>query len=205
MPYNANIPQATDAISDSQTDLLNNFQSINTFVNVNHVAFDDPNQGKHKFLQMPQQGAAPATAIGETALVTLASAFTTTQGAGAPTLVYRNENNGVATEMTSGLLASPGWAFLPCGLLIKWGTLVVNATGVGTAGLNGAGIPSFGTSILAINCQVICRNGNLDPNIIVYPNSTTTTLSTLGYNTVTRYNAGAAVLPASVYYYVIGF
>jgi hypothetical protein len=198
MPYNANIPQPTDQISDSQNDLLNNFQSINTLINVNHVTFDDPNQGKHAFVEMPQQAGAPATAIGEVGLFCLASAF----NAGAPTLVYRTENNGPSVEIASALKNVPGWTFLPSGLLIKYGNFVVNAFGNGTTPLNFAGFPVYGTSILFSTFQV--ATAGPDPNLAINLDLATTDLATLGYSAVSR-NGGVFGFPALVYYLTIGF
>jgi len=69
LAYNSAIPQATDKIKDSQSQILDNFAGIKTLVDVNHVTFDDPDQGKHKFLTLPVQAASPpvgAFAAGET-------------------------------------------------------------------------------------------------------------------------------------------
>lgn len=62
MAYNADIPQASDDPSQSQGQILANFQALNTFLSVNHVDINDPTQGQHKFLQMPEQASAPSTA-----------------------------------------------------------------------------------------------------------------------------------------------
>lgn len=78
MAYNQNLPQATDAISDSQSGILGNFQAIKTLVDVNHVTFDDPsgNQGMHKFLQMPDLAANIGTTDGSGDFSGSASAVT---------------------------------------------------------------------------------------------------------------------------------
>lgn len=49
MTFNANIPQATDLISQSQSQIQTNFSQANTAMAVDHVAFDVlTNQGFHK-------------------------------------------------------------------------------------------------------------------------------------------------------------
>lgn len=195
MPYNQNIPQATDQISDSQNDLLNNFQSIKTLIDVNHVTFDDPNEGKHAFVEMPQQVAAPATALGEVGLYCLASAY----GANAPTLVYRKENSGTAVEIASANLANPGWTFLPSGLLLKWGA--ANAVAANGAGVvvypAGAGIPAFGTVYAT---YLMATGGN--NNSILYVDTTNNTTQ-VGYYSQARY-VGAPFVSYTFNYLTIG-
>ena len=66
MAYNNNIPLAADQLSVSQADLLNNFATISTYLNVNHVDFNGADQGKHKLLTLPvQTPAAPTVNLGE--------------------------------------------------------------------------------------------------------------------------------------------
>lgn len=132
MPYQQNIPQPTDLLSKSQGDLLNNFQSINTLVNVNHVTFDTADQGKHKWVTFPVQGAIPPAGAGflagEIGLYNATNATTTVNE------LYINKTNTVPTviqvPMTASILstnAAPGnqtdgWSYLPSGLIIKWGS-----------------------------------------------------------------------------------
>lgn len=70
MTYLNNIPKATDDPTISQGQLLDNFSALNTSNSVNHVAYNNPNQGKHKFLQMPEQTIVPSTAVNEGAVYT---------------------------------------------------------------------------------------------------------------------------------------
>ena len=60
MPYNANIPQATDILSQSQADLLNNFQAISVWVNIDHVDFGSVDEGKHNKVTFVVQSPAPS-------------------------------------------------------------------------------------------------------------------------------------------------
>lgn len=201
MPYNPNIPQPTDAISDSQNDILVNFQSINTWVQVNHTGFDSPpNTGKHTFIQMPQQAGLPATALGETALVTLASAYNTN----APTLVYRRENNGTAIEIASASLIAQGWTFLPSGLLMKWGSAVLpNVGSFNVSWPVAATIPVFGT-IFNTWTQVMCTTLVPDPNVAVNVNATLTSPLLVSVRLVARDSAVATNFPVTIQFQTIG-
>lgn len=143
MPYQENIPQPNDQLSQSQNDILGNFQAIKTLVDINHVTFGGADQGKHKFVTMPEQGAAPATLANEGALYTAQGVYNTEAQ-----LYWRRESNGVVVPFTEGLNANNGWARLPTGALIKWGSQVIplsnNATDTYSfAWPVGANIPAF--------------------------------------------------------------
>jgi hypothetical protein len=200
MPYNANIPQATDQISDSQNDILQNFQSILALVDVNHVTFDDPNQGKHFLVEMPQQaGPAFAPPAGEVALECLASAY----GTNTPTLFYLQ--NGInPVEMASGRLASVGWSFLPSGLLMKWGQFPVPNVGAFTFNFSVLNNPPVFGTIYEILFSIQSTNVNPDPNIFINLNVNTTTTTAIGFNAVARDSTRPTTLPATVYYMAIG-
>jgi hypothetical protein len=146
MAFNQNIPLATDKISQSQGQILGNFQSLYTWANANHVSFDLTNAGKHIYVQMPVQGAPPAFTLGEIDLWNQAYATT-----GKNELFVQKENQAadVSIPMTASILgANPapgatGWTFLPSGILLKWGqattvvgTVVVNLNAGGDLGSN---------------------------------------------------------------------
>lgn len=124
MAYTSNIPQSTDNPSDSQPQLLANFQEIDTYTSVNHVALNDGDQGKHKFMQMPEQGSAPTTAANEGALYTK---DTGTE----PDLFYRRESNGTEVQLTGGktTVGAQSSVTLPSGVIMKYGTITVAAGG----------------------------------------------------------------------------
>ena len=124
--YQANIPQASQRIKDSQADLLANFAAIKTLIDVNHDTFGSTTEGKHKWVTMPTQGAAPATLLGETALYTKTSALTAL-----PELFFRSQSSGTELGVTEAKLTAhmPGWAKLPCGLIMQWGGGNVVSTG----------------------------------------------------------------------------
>lgn len=116
--YNPNIPQPTDQISVSQGQLLLNFQSLQAWLDVNHVDYASADAGKHFFVEFPVQNPVPVTSAGEVGLYSVTSTFT-----GAPELVFSHQSGGGIYEFTSsGQVANGGWARLPSGILYKWGT-----------------------------------------------------------------------------------
>lgn len=143
MAYNQNIPQPTDKLSQSQSDILNNFQAINTLITVNHATFGTANAGKHNFVSLPQQGGNPGTAAAEIALYSKADA-TSTGGVG---LYLQRPSNGAAVSLTSANAVVNGWSMLPSGIIIQWGSSVMNG-GVSQLDVN---LPiTFPTAILSV-------------------------------------------------------
>lgn len=125
MVYQQNIPGPTDLISDSQGDLQGNFQAIKAAFDINHVTFDASGQGKHKFVEMPNQGIAPAgNPSGAANEFTLFSQQTSVGNI--QQLWYKRNNEASSYQLTS---TNPnpitnGHSFLPGGLLIQWGQVV---------------------------------------------------------------------------------
>lgn len=116
MAYTQNIPQTGDSPTDSQPLILGNFQEIATAFNLNHGDFNGGNQGKHEFVQMPEQGAAPATAAAEGAVYTK-------DVSGATQLFWREESSGTEYQMTNQQVfgSGQGSITLPGGLTLKYG------------------------------------------------------------------------------------
>ncbi len=131
-PYDETIPQPTDTPAVSQPQILGNFAAISTLINVNHVDFDLADEGKHKWVSMPDQVAAPATAAGEVAIF----GFTSVETA-ATELFFRRSSSGTQVPMTERDGTTAGWTMLPSGILMKWGTTGI--TGSGNINANAAG------------------------------------------------------------------
>lgn len=119
--YNPDIPQPTDQPSQSQGQILDNFTSINEIWDVNHYTFASANGGKHKFLQLPIQIAAPATGVNEFGMYT--ASYTPEGGGTAVTnLVIKKPDTGQRIPFTaSGGNEGNGYSWLASGLLMKWG------------------------------------------------------------------------------------
>jgi len=145
MPYQNNIPQPGDLLSQSQADILNNFAALQTLIDVNHVDFVSIDQGKHKFVTMPVQAAAPpvgaflATEVGFYNFVnpdtTAEEVYVHTSQSGAAVIAE--------VPLTASNQAITGWCYLPSGLILKWGDDVTVA-GIKAVILNGVGLgPNF--------------------------------------------------------------
>lgn len=176
MAYNQNIPQATDKVNASQSQILDNFQALKTLIDVNHGTFGAADQGKHKFVTMPEQGAAPVTAADEMALYTKAVS-------GVTQMFLRNESNGTEVDFTSSVKSnSNGSLTLPCRIILKWGRATTAANGLSTVTFATA----FPTAILTAYATVAVvggSNANAEANdryARIY-NYTTTQLQAVTY------------------------
>lgn len=173
MAYSNAIPQPTDRLKDSQQDILDNFAALKTLIDVNHETFGAADEGKHKFVTMPEQGSAPTTAANELALFTEQSSLTNVAE-----MVFRRESNGSSIEFTSSLQATSGWTRLPSGILIKWGDFTATRNALGTVTFNvAATIPVFTAVYMVTGTQKFAAGPSLgDLNTApVYGNFTTTT------------------------------
>lgn len=166
MAYNANIPAANDLLSVSQGQIKDNFTELQTVIQINHVAFGSGDQGKHKFLQMPEQGSAPTTAANEGGLYCK-------QGTGSVTqLFFRRESSGSELEMTGASLAASGWSYLPSGLIMQWGLDTVSTNG--TAGTQITFPKTFATACYSVTLtQRVTGGGVYDFFAVVGTPSTT--------------------------------
>lgn len=153
-------------MSQSQDDILNNFAGLKTLVDINHVTFDAADQGKHSFIQFPVQAPVPTTGAGEVGFYCQTSALT-----GNPELVFSHESAGSAYEFTAATKAETGYAILPSGIILKWGSGTVNAntTAVATFAV-GAGIPVF-TTVYNVS---VTREGTTGETGVLYYESYTT-------------------------------
>jgi len=119
MAYNATIPKPTDALQDSQGDILDNFAAIKLFVDVDHKTFGDANQGAHAKVTLPDFAAA-ATFTGTNAGIYAQTSTLTTKNE-----LYSHVTGRTDVPFTASYgdeTATQGWAYLPSGILLKWGT-----------------------------------------------------------------------------------
>jgi len=133
MAYNSQIPQPTDLLSQSQPQLLGNFQAIQTLIDVDHVDFNTPNQGKHFRVSLPVQSPAPTFTTGDVGMYSFLNPVTSQNE------LYINKINQVTTTQicaTASILSttsaptnnSSGWTYLPSGILMKWGNATITST-----------------------------------------------------------------------------
>lgn len=151
-----NIPQATDKLSKSQGDILGNNQELTTAFNLNHVNLNAVGEGKHAFLQMPQQAGDTATLAAEVAVYAKNDAVTTVTE-----LFFRRPTNGAIIPMTATLAATPGWTYLPSGIILQWGSATMNG---GVVMLDVTLPIAFPTAILSVTAtpNALPAGDNLD-------------------------------------------
>lgn len=117
--YDNMIPQPTDILSDSQDDLLQNFQVLATAFAVNHGPYNEMApfpQGSHTEVTLPNNNAPDPTPIATANIWSAQSGFTNTTE-----LFWQRENNGTVIPFTAFLANNTGWTRLPSGILLKWG------------------------------------------------------------------------------------
>lgn len=184
--YNKLIPQPTDQLNISQGGLLLNFGAIADLIDVDHVDFAATGAGKHKKVSFPVQSVAPTFSAGEMGLYNFLSPVT---GINELWVVDAAVN---PTPMTASIFSTdptpnnntPGWTWLPSGLLVKWG--FGSATGSTTLTFPVAGnIPVFTQVVWASVCPR--ATAATDPNtmatlytmsatgLVVYGSERTTT------------------------------
>jgi hypothetical protein len=171
MPYNGNIPQATDLLSSSQPLIQGNFSAIQTLIDVDHVDFASANQGKHFRVSLPVQSG-PSFDATDTGLY---SALNPNSSQNEIYAYHYNSTGTLRTPMTASVLGtnadpgsnSAGWSYLPSGILLKWGSATVTSTSgspVQTVTLpTGASIPAFSrifSVLLTVSTSTSADNNN---------------------------------------------
>ncbi len=125
--YTINIPQPGDNPSQSQDQILQNFQTLNTAFSVNHVAFNNADQGKHNKISIPVNGGAASTfLVTEMGMQNRSAAPTSRPD------IWLSRGTDAAYPMTGyqngGTTVNNGWTYLPSGLKMAWGvSTCVNA------------------------------------------------------------------------------
>lgn len=105
MTYNPNIPQASDIISQSQAQLLTNFQQADLIFDVDHVTFDNAtvaDRGKHRKADFIRLGADPGSAA--TQLVVYEKLSGTSSE-----LFFQRDNVATVTQLTGGGITAAAW------------------------------------------------------------------------------------------------
>lgn len=123
------LPNSGQSLGASRPLINTNFQLIQSVFDQNHIDFDATGAGKHKFVQMPQQGSAAPTAAGDLAIYSKAGT------SGSQLYMIRDNTSGTETQLSTAAIAAPiilgneGATWLPgpatglttgC-ILIQWG------------------------------------------------------------------------------------
>jgi hypothetical protein len=114
--YYPTIPQATDQISNSQPQIQNNFTSIMSLIDVNHGDFATSVAGQHTYVQMTNQSMVPAVNNPDVGLYNYSQG-----GPGNNQMWVRKADGTPDVPMTASSQANVGWAYLPSGIILKWG------------------------------------------------------------------------------------
>ena len=109
------LPNTGESLDDTRDAIKTNFTLLQITINANHVSLTG-GDGKHKFLQMPEQASAPTTAANEGGLYVKAASSISN-------LFWRQESDGTEIQMTNiaPSSATSGYSFLPGGILMQWG------------------------------------------------------------------------------------
>lgn len=136
MPYTTGIPTSGQVVSVTQPQIRDNFNILDTYLKVNHIALNLADQGKHNFVEMVARSVIPpGLSAGEGTLYTKTDTDTFTQ------MFYTNDNSTNEYQLTKvndadfgtfGLAtnATSGWTFLPgtTGLILQYGAVTPSAT-----------------------------------------------------------------------------
>lgn len=162
--YQNNIPQSTDRLTDSQADLLANFAQLQTYLTVNHTGLNNGpiTLGKHNLVSFPAQGLQPGFLTNENGLYSFVNPTTTKAEIYAHKQTQAGSND---IPMTASVISAnaparntPGWSYLPSGILMKWG-IITAAGGSGTADLTNTSYgPAYATT--CVNVIGTCYNNN---------------------------------------------
>jgi hypothetical protein len=109
MPYQPAIPQPGTLLSQSQVDILNNFQELNNVY-----------LGVNNYISLPRQAVAPAAAANQISM------YTQDVGGVTSLFILPETGAGAAVNITTALKAANGWCRLPCGIQLVWGSVPVN-------------------------------------------------------------------------------
>ncbi len=148
MAYQSTIPAATDKLSDSQLDLQNNFIALNTYLTVNHVAFNGADQGKHKMVTFTDQSASvPAPSGTELAMYYATDPAYPLLGQ----QLWIQTGAGSKLPLIASNQATTGYTILPSSIKLAWAEVTWVTAGSHTFNLNaanlGASFPGFSSAV----------------------------------------------------------
>jgi len=192
MAYLNNIPTASQRLKDSQPEIKANFEAIKDLIDINHETFGSANEGKHKYVSMPEQVAAPSTAANEMALYTKAVA-------GVSELFVRRESDGDELNLTSATKATTGTTTLPSGIIVKWGTGTTNGAGAATITFAAAFTTLYTVYATVSNAAGVNTSGSQDAYVRIYTYDATH-FDVVGF----RLNTARDRLAVPFHWYAIG-
>lgn len=187
-----NVPLSGQTLAGTRVPINTNFQLINNAFLVDHVEYNIANQGMHAQVQLTLKPAGAVVLTPTNGFFSQNYATTTKDelfvqaAAGAGTAQYPMTASVLSANPTAAD-SSPGWTFLPSGILMKWGTATI--TSGGTAVSLAATGPAFG-AVFAIE---------MTPTGSVNPSS-----NTISAFTTASFTAYSSVATAVVLWVAIG-
>jgi len=203
MTYDPRPAASNDTLVSSRDAIRTNFNLLRTNIEANHLSVNG--LGKHKFMQMPDQGSDPATAANEGALFVKLGT-----GPAESNLWYRSDDSagtggqlyqltrvdeaeyakfGTNTIYQAAAAGVPelkgGWTFLPGGVIYNYGTIVIAFPG-NLAASRTVIFPKAYAS--AADVYVVMNNASSNPSSI----------------TATNFVCGSSTTGASISWFAVG-
>jgi hypothetical protein len=123
MPQTLNdVPQSGQTLGTTQPLIRNNFTTIDTAFQVDHVAYSTTGEGKHNKVTMPVQAGDPAHTVGEIILYNKLNPVTNVN-----TLYIRGATGGIVPATASTLFLQNGYTYMPSGQVLMYGKGTANA------------------------------------------------------------------------------
>lgn len=143
-----NVPLSGQSLNDTRIPINQNFSVIDTAFQVDHVDYNDPNQGKHEKVTLPLLGGAAVFVGTDNGFYNLN--YNNGSNTKAEVFVHKQTLAGTADiPFTASVLSSTapsndmvGWTLLPSGIMMRWDTVNIAASGNTNVNLGG-GWPGF--------------------------------------------------------------
>lgn len=206
MTFNPLIPQANNLISDSQSDILNNFTQQNTVFDNDHYTFNfatSANRGLHRKISFPASlGSDPALA-GNAGYIFLKD--DTNDTSLRPQVFYKNNTETLQVTNRFHSAANSGYIQLPGGIIMMWGNVNIPASPTSdqilvtfpTMANHIVGAAGFPTALFNVQFSLKCSSSASLPTVCIG----TSSFSTTGFQI--RYSSGQGVA-STCYWYAIG-
>lgn len=125
--YTPNVPISGQSLGNSRPIINNNFQSIQSTFDENHVDFNLSNAGAHTHVDMLAQSTDPNPATG------LISQYSKQVG-GVTEWFMQRENSGAVFQMSNGtpVASANGQTFLAGGVVMKYGNVSISLSATST-------------------------------------------------------------------------
>lgn len=181
--YKPNIPLSTDQLSVSQGDLLNNFGAIQALVDQNHIDFANSDAGKHWLVGLPPQTVVPGNPptnpnpgtpaysfdLDEFGLYTALAQPDASVPAANQLFIHSTLNGEIPS--TAAAYSNNGYTYLPSGIILQWGSIIINIPQTRTVSLTSPNInfPNF-----IFNVQLSAADAPFTPLTILQSANRTT-------------------------------